>query len=162
VNPAPSNLAFPSPNPAYSQSPGTFVLQPVEPRAGYGQNTLLCSASTQQGELAHRVTFQLLIRVEVLPGRIDVAVPHQLLHGNDIASAFEESRRIGMAKFMQRGIRDLRCIGDLFQASQQVSLAIPRLRGKDQYPLPRQLPQEFGELARDGNHPLLVILRRES
>ena len=45
--------------------------------------------------------FSFFVRIEIPPRSFKVAVPHQLLHGDDVAPAFEEARRIGMSKFME-------------------------------------------------------------
>jgi hypothetical protein len=61
----------------------------------------------REGEAVDGFAFQGFVRVQVLAGSFDVAMAHQPLDGDDVAPAFEQSRCVGVAEFVQSRVRDL-------------------------------------------------------
>ncbi len=123
--------------------------------------TVLSARQGSEREPAYRASLELFIRIEILPRGIEIAVPHELLHCHDIASAFEEARRIRVAEFVECGPRDLRILRKLLESSQQVGLPIARLRREDPCASMRKPREKFGKLLRNGNDPFFIVLRRE-
>jgi hypothetical protein len=65
-----------------------------------------------EGEAGDGLAFEGFVGVEVLLGGLDVAVTHQFLHGDDVTAAFQQSRGIGVAEFVERGVLDFGGFGD--------------------------------------------------
>ena len=66
----------------------------------------------REGEAVDRFTFETFVRVQVLLRGLDVAMAHELLDGDDVAPAFKQSGRVGVAELVERGVWDFGGIGD--------------------------------------------------
>ena len=82
-----------------------------------------------KGEAVYRRALQGFVGVEVFPRGFDVAVAHEFLDRHDIAAALEQSRRVGVAEFVERGIGNFGGGADLFEPTQEVRLPGENRRG---------------------------------
>ena len=54
---------------------------------------------------------------------VDVGVAEEFLDGDDVAAAFQESRGVSVAEFMQRCVFNSCLLGDGFESSEQMRLS---------------------------------------
>src|ERR1035441_3741395 len=76
-----------------------------------------------EGELVGRASLEFLVRIKVLPCGIEVAVPHEFLHGHNVTPVFKKARCVGVPELVESGIRDLGSLSNHFQPPQQVCLS---------------------------------------
>lgn len=88
-------------------------------------------------------------------------MPHELLHGYDVAPAFKKACRVCVAELVERGTCDLAILRKLLEPSQEMRLSVARFRREDPRASTRKSRKEFGKLLRNGNHPFLIVLWRE-
>src|ERR1039458_7518277 len=60
-----------------------------------------------EGELVGRASLEFLVRIKILPRGIEIAVPHEFLHGHNVTPAFKKSRCVGVPELVEGGARDL-------------------------------------------------------
>src|SRR5258708_6678633 len=84
-------------------------------------------------KLADRVALQLLVRIKMLPRRVEIRVPHEPLDRHDVTPAFQKARRVRVPELMKRGIRHFRGIGNLLQPPQEMRMPVAGLCREDQH-----------------------------
>ena len=77
-----------------------------------------------EGEAVDGFALEAFVGVEVLACSIKIAVAHQPLDRDNVAAALKQTRRVRVAEFVKRGVRNFGGAGNLFEAPQDMRHAL--------------------------------------
>jgi hypothetical protein len=113
-------------------------------------------------EAVGRFALEALVGIEVLARGFDVAMPHEVLDGDDIGAGFQEPGGVRMPEFVEGRPADVSGFGDAFEATEQMRHPASLVSGKDPFRVVGEFLQQVNQIGRERDLTLLIIFRGEA